>query len=70
LSKFNLKDWHVLPDWYRRALVAELLEDWPAKNQEEKDLLIENDPDRVKAAGLWPGVEGDVALLKTLRGEC
>jgi len=51
------------------ALIEELLDDWPTRTQEDKEHIMFHDPDRVKAAGLWPGVEGDLALLQKIREE-
>lgn len=54
LEKIPVKAWNSLSENYRLALIDELLEDWPEMSQEDREHIMFHDPERVKAAGLWP----------------
>jgi hypothetical protein len=54
LKKKLVSSWEELSEKHRRALIKDLIEDWPTRSQEDKEFVMLHDPDRVKAAGLWP----------------
>jgi len=58
----DLKPWDQLAERLRTSLIKGLVRDWPTMSRRDKEYIMFQDPERVKAAGLWP--EGGVLPKK------
>ena|GEM_PF-2431628 len=62
-EKISAKSWDQLPEHLQAIFVKGLIEDWPTMSRMDREYVMFQDPEAVKAAGLWP--EGGVLPEKS-----
>ncbi len=61
--------WDIWSFEHKVCIVAALRYDWPKMSKSDRQRFAELHPKEVMAAGLWPGVAGDQALIDAITDE-